>query len=82
MHLPSMASGVGASALTLLTLQAMPCGCVAAVYQAPLTVVEVELLEAKGPHCRFYGHRPGQVVRMGVADPLWEGTAGGGESQV
>ena len=82
MNRPLMASGARAYALTLLTLQALPCGCVAAVYQARPTVVEVELLEAKGPHCRFFGHRPGRVVRLGEADPLWDGTAGGGEPRV
>jgi hypothetical protein len=39
------------------------------VYRARPTVVEVELLEAKGPHCLFYRHRAGQVTRLGMPDP-------------
>ena len=66
MHNPPVASGHRAGAMTLVTLQTMPCGCVAAIYRAGPTVVEVELVEAKGPHCRFYGHRTGQVISLGV----------------
>jgi hypothetical protein len=65
--------------LTLVTLDALPCGCIAGVYRARPTVVELELVEAKGPHCLFYGHRTGQVVRLGVPDQ-WE--ADGGEPLV
>ena len=53
-------------AMTLLALETMPCGCVAGVYQARPTVVEVEFVEAKGPHCVFSGHRTGKVTRLGV----------------
>jgi hypothetical protein len=42
-----------AAAMTLLALETMPCGCVAGVYQARPTIVEVEFVEAKGPHCVF-----------------------------
>ena len=59
-----------ASAMTLLALETMPCGCVAGVYQARPTVVEVEFVEAKGPHCVFRTHRTGQVTRLGVPDVL------------
>jgi hypothetical protein len=38
-------------------------------------VVEVELVEAKGPHCLFYGHRAGQVTRLGLPD-RWESEGG------
>jgi hypothetical protein len=70
MHGFPTVSDAGAPSLTLLALQTMPCGCVAAVYQAPTTIVEVELVEAKGPHCRFYSHRAGHVVRLGIpGDP-------------
>lgn len=75
----SMALGTRATALTLVTLQTMPCGCVAAVYRARPTVVEVDVVEAKGPHCRFFGHRSGQVMRLGVPDPM---NAEGGEPRV
>ena len=57
-----------AAAMTLLALETMPCGCVAAIYRSRPTVVELELVEAKGPHCRFYGHRTGQVISLGVQD--------------
>ena len=36
-----------AAAMTLLALETLPCGCVAGVYQARPTVVEVEFVEAK-----------------------------------
>ena len=70
MHNPPTASGHRVGAMTLVTLQTRPCGCVAAIYRAGPTVVEVELVEAKGPHCRFYGHRTGQVISLGVPDAL------------
>jgi hypothetical protein len=58
------------AAMTLLALETMPCGCVAGVYQARPTVVEVEFVEAKGPHCVFSGHRTGQVTRLGVPESM------------
>jgi hypothetical protein len=73
MHNPPMATAGGGGAMTLVTLQPMPCGCVAAIYRARPTVVELELVEAKGPHCRFYGHRTGQVISLGVPDMLGRG---------
>ena len=65
----ALSKSIPPAALTLVTLQTMPCGCVAAIYRARPTVVEVDVLEAKGPHCRFYGHRPGEVIDLGVSDP-------------
>lgn len=76
---PSVARGSRAAALTLVALQTMPCGCVAAVYRASPMVVDVDIVEAKGPHCRFFGHRTGEVISLGVPDPL---CAEGGEPQV
>ena len=55
--------------MTLLALEPLPCGCVAGVYQARPTAVEVEFVEAKGPHCLFPGHRDGQVSRLGMSEP-------------
>ena len=54
-------------ALTLITLEALPCGCVSGVYQAN-NALALELVEAKGPHCVFMEHRQGGVVRLGVVD--------------
>ncbi len=68
--IPSMAPGARSAALTLVMLESMPCGCVTGVYRARPTVVELDIVEAKGPHCRFFGHRAGQVMRLGVPDPL------------
>jgi hypothetical protein len=59
-----------AAAMTLLNLETLPCGCVAGVYQARPTVVEVEFVEAKGPHCLFSRHRTGQVTRLGVPEMM------------
>jgi len=68
--IPSLSVGTRSTALTLVTLESMPCGCVAGVYRARPTVVELDIVEAKGPHCRFYGHQAGQVMSLGVPDPL------------
>ena len=70
MNISSMPKRHRASAMTLLALETMPCGCVAGVYQARPSVVEVEFVEAKGPHCVFSGHRAGRVTRLGVPDAL------------
>jgi hypothetical protein len=59
-----------AAAMTLLALETLPCGCVAGVYQARPTVVEVEFVEAKGPHCVFSRHRTGHVTRLGVPESM------------
>ena len=75
MTTPSLARGARATSLTLVMLETLPCGCVSGTYRARPTVVEVELVEAKGPHCLFDQHRAGQVTRLGVPD-RWE-TEGG-----
>ena len=54
--------------MTLVTLVNKPCGCVAAIYRARPTFMELELVEAKGPHCRFYRHRAGQVISLGMSE--------------
>jgi len=59
-----------AAALTLVTLQSLPCGCVSAVYRARPTVVELELVEAKGPHCLYLRHQTGKVVRLGLPEQI------------
>ena len=62
------------AAMTLLALETMPCGCVAGVYQARPTIVEVEFVEAKGPHCVFSGHRAGHVTRLGMPESILSDT--------
>lgn len=59
-----------AAALSLLALEMLPCGCVSGVYQANPTVVELELVEAKGPHCVHLEHRIGGVVRLGLPEEI------------
>ena len=59
-----------AAALTLVALESLPCGCISGVYQASPTVVEVELVEAKGPHCVYFAHRLGGVVRLGLPEEI------------
>ena len=59
-----------AAALTLVALESLPCGCISGVYQASPTVVELELVEAKGPHCLYLAHRPGGVVRLGMPEDI------------
>jgi hypothetical protein len=71
MHIPAPGNRHRAASMTLLDLEAMPCGCVAGVYQAGYTVVEVEFVEAKGPHCVFAGHRSGEVMRLGLPESMF-----------
>jgi hypothetical protein len=59
-----------AAALTLVALESLPCGCVSGVYLANPTVVELELVEAKGPHCVYGAHRLGGVVRLGLPEEI------------
>jgi hypothetical protein len=75
MSIPSLARGTRGASLSLVNLETLPCGCVSGVYRARPTVVEVELLEAKGPHCLFYRHQAGQVTRLGLPDQ-WETESG------
>lgn len=56
--------------LTLVFLDSLPCGCVSGVYQASPTVVELELVEAKGLHCIHPSHRVGGVVRLGLPEEI------------
>lgn len=66
MHLHSGVAAAGGASLSLVALESMPCGCVASIYRANPKIVELELVEAKGPHCVFFEHQTGRVVRMGV----------------
>ena len=67
--IPAAALGIPQAALALVMLETLPCGCITAVYRASPTVVEVDVVEAKGPHCRFFGHRAGQVMRLAYLIP-------------
>jgi hypothetical protein len=67
----SMSRATRGASLSLVNLETLPCGCVSGVYRARPTVVEVELVEAKGPHCLFYRHQAGQVTRLGLPEQ-WE----------
>ena len=70
---PTTVRSSRATALILVALESLPCGCVAGIYQANPTVVEVELVEAKGPHCVYEEHRMGDVVRLGLPEFLEPG---------
>jgi hypothetical protein len=74
MHISPTTHGHRSNAMTLLALETLPCGCVSGVYQAQPMPVEVEFVEAKGPHCVFASHRAGAVSRLGVeagAEEIW-----------
>ena len=60
------------TSLALVALEALPCGCVSGIYQASPTVVELELVEAKGPHCFHVTHRAGVVVRLGLPEEMFD----------
>ncbi len=51
--------------LQFQSFESLPCGCVAAVYRVPQVEVEVELVEARGPHCLDTEHQIGRVIRLG-----------------
>jgi hypothetical protein len=68
MNFPATQRASKAASFALVALETLPCGCVAGVYQAHPTVVELELVEAKGPHCIFMSHQTGHVVRLGGPD--------------
>jgi hypothetical protein len=68
----SQAAAHRAASMSLLGLDALPCGCVTGIYCARPTAVEVEFVEAKGPHCVFPLHRADQVTRLGLPEMLAE----------
>ena len=53
---------------TLETLQALPCGCVAAVYRAQPLEAEIVSVEARGPHCLYSQHQVGRVLGLSTAN--------------
>ena len=67
MHGNAAAHRPGGRSLSLIGLESLPCGCVASVYRAGSATVEVALVEAKGPHCVFWAHETGGVMRMRIA---------------
>lgn len=75
MATPSPAGGTRSAGLTLVSLETLPCGCVAGVYQARPAFVQVDVVEAKGPHCLFARHTAGQVTHLGLPDH-WGGEGG------
>jgi len=50
-------------------LQALPCGCVAAVYKTQFSDMEVIALEARGPHCLYSQHQTGRLLGLGGSAP-------------
>jgi len=70
MHNSPAGMGGPGGPMTLVNLETMSCGCVAALYRARPMLVEIELVEAKGPHCRYYRHQAGEMIGLGVSDPL------------
>ncbi len=51
--------------LEFQSFEGLPCGCVVAVYRVPQMEIEVELVEARGPHCLDASHHIGRVIRLG-----------------
>ena len=49
-------------------LQALPCGCVAAVYKTLPWDLHVIALEARGPHCVYAQHQAGRLLGLGSQD--------------
>lgn len=49
-------------------LHALPCGCVAAVYQTQPLDTEIVSLEARGPHCVYSSHQIGRVLGVSTAE--------------
>ena len=61
-----------AASLPLLAFESLPCGCVSRGVSAASAVVEVEFVEAKGPHCVFPWHRTGEMTRIAVPESPFE----------
>lgn len=72
MHPNSVAQPITPGSMSLVALESWPCGCVASVYCVRPAIVELELVEAKGPHCIYDRHRTGSVVRMGIPEEFDE----------
>jgi hypothetical protein len=53
------------SPYALNALQALPCGCVAAVYRTEPLAIQIVALEARGPHCIYAQHQTGRVLGVG-----------------
>ena len=53
---------------TLSTLQALPCGCVAAIYHALPLDTEVVSVEARGPHCLYLQHQVGRLLGVSMSE--------------
>ena len=49
------------------SLEALPCGCVTAVYRTQPWDVEVVALEARGPHCVLQQHEIATVLVLGIS---------------
>lgn len=49
-------------------LRPLPCGCVAGVYRARASDVEVVAVEARGPHCLHANHHAGRVIGLGSTE--------------
>jgi hypothetical protein len=74
MHLTPERAAHGTRHYALDTLEPLPCGCVAGVYRARLSEVEVVAVEARGPHCLHSHHRAGRVIGLASAsEPGWIG---------
>lgn len=50
------------------SLQALPCGCVAAVYRTQPLDLELVSVEVQGPHCVYWHHEAGRVLRVGAPE--------------
>ncbi len=61
-----------ASAPKPVAYQGLPCGCVSGLYLASPDVVELEMVEVKGPHCRVLGHRAGRLVGIAAVGDVQE----------
>ena len=51
-------------------LESLPCGCVAAVYDAKPWAGSLVTIEAKGPHCLSFEHVGGKLMGYGSAAEL------------
>lgn len=68
MHISPEISAQARRQYSLDALHALPCGCVAGVYRARHSEVEVVAVEARGPHCFHRSHHAGRVIGLGSPD--------------
>ena len=65
MATPAASNTRPATLFEMRALESLPCGCVAAAYEARSLGVVLVSVEAKGPHCVLSEHEAGKALQLG-----------------